>query len=281
MHKDLESQYGLSAADILVHSGDFSNHGTDAEINDFNEWLGKIKAKYGYKYILLITGNHDWYEVLNQVGSGKMSAKDALDPTYFKKKITNAIVLDHEMVQVMGIKFFGSTWCPWHPDNKPAVAAASGSFNQIYAEWAKEGGKPHRFDEIPAGIDVLMTHGPAAGILDAGGWGSSEELLAAIKRVEPKVHVFGHVHEQRGRWVRGHDEWKSWAGGVEYEVKRGSGNFFPTRGPPASNYPVELVSNAAVMSNGGLEGGWWHIAGPGHLFTMTPMDDGSWKATMP
>ena len=34
----------------------------------------------------------------------------------------------------------------------------------------------------------------------AGHWGSSQELLKAIYRVKPKVHLFGHIHEQRGHW---------------------------------------------------------------------------------
>ena len=48
-----------------------------------------------------------------------------------------------------------------------------------------------------------MTHEAPYGVLDmtgGGHWGSSHDLLEAIYRVKPKVHLFGHIHEQRGHW---------------------------------------------------------------------------------
>ena len=48
-----------------------------------------------------------------------------------------------------------------------------------------------------------MTHEAPFGVLDmtgGGHWGSSHDLLEAIYRVKPKVHLFGHIHEQRGHW---------------------------------------------------------------------------------
>ena len=44
-----------------------------------------------------------------------------------------------------------------------------------------------------------------------GHWGSSQELLKAIYRVKPKVHLFGHIHEQRGHWNKvpwGRETWR-------------------------------------------------------------------------
>lgn len=46
-----------------------------------------------------------------------------------------------------------------------------------------------------------MTHGPPYGILDKTEEGllvGCEELLAAVRRVQPKVHIFGHIHEGYG-----------------------------------------------------------------------------------
>jgi Icc-related predicted phosphoesterase len=80
-----------------------------------------------------------------------------------------------------------------------------------------------RFDEIPEGTQVLVTHGPAFERLDrvqtylnADGtmvnpkgnistalhrreehWGS-RELLENIRRVRPGLHLHGHVKEARG-----------------------------------------------------------------------------------
>jgi len=59
-----------------------------------------------------------------------------------------------------------------------------------------------RMAAIPAGIDVLLTHGPPFGILDrtsGGEHAGSRSLLEAVTRVRPRLHVFGHIHEGRGR----------------------------------------------------------------------------------
>jgi Icc-related predicted phosphoesterase len=51
---------------------------------------------------------------------------------------------------------------------------------------------------------VLVTHGPPHGILDRTDDGEHvgcEELTAAVARVRPKLHVFGHIHEGYGQRV--------------------------------------------------------------------------------
>ena len=59
---------------------------------------------------------------------------------------------------------------------------------------------------IPDHVDVLITHGPPAKILDltydrvpAG----CPDLLARVKQVKPRLHVFGHIHEGYGREQHG------------------------------------------------------------------------------
>jgi Icc-related predicted phosphoesterase len=62
-----------------------------------------------------------------------------------------------------------------------------------------------KWDLIPEGIDVLITHGPPHKILDYtrdGVYAGCEELLLAIERVKPKIHAFGHIHEGRGELIR-------------------------------------------------------------------------------
>ncbi|KAJ5455385.1 hypothetical protein N7475_010506 [Penicillium sp. IBT 31633x] len=60
--------------------------------------------------------------------------------------------------------------------------------------------------DYPA-IDILLTHGPPAGILDQVPPDLNvgcEYLLRAARRARPRVHLFGHIHEgwgaQRGAW---------------------------------------------------------------------------------
>ena len=56
-----------------------------------------------------------------------------------------------------------------------------------------------KWDLIPAGVDVLMTHGPPLGhgdLCSGGNRAGCEQLLHTIQqRVRPKYHVFGHIHE--------------------------------------------------------------------------------------
>jgi Icc-related predicted phosphoesterase len=59
-----------------------------------------------------------------------------------------------------------------------------------------------KWQSIPSDVQVLITHGPPAGMLDftvdrkhAG----SASLLAEIsQRIKPQLHLFGHIHEGHG-----------------------------------------------------------------------------------
>lgn len=75
-----------------------------------------------------------------------------------------------------------------------------------------------KWDMIPRSVDILMTHGPPYKILDGvpefdeDAYPSDEsitvrhvgceELLKAVARAKPRVHVFGHVHSGHGRIER-------------------------------------------------------------------------------
>lgn len=57
----------------------------------------------------------------------------------------------------------------------------------------------HDFD-IPPDTDIVITHGPALGVLDQTSGGKRAgcpELFASIARARPLLHCFGHVH---GSW---------------------------------------------------------------------------------
>ena len=46
LHETIEARFPLPEADILVHTGDFTDHGTRAEIASFNEWLGTLRPRH-------------------------------------------------------------------------------------------------------------------------------------------------------------------------------------------------------------------------------------------
>jgi hypothetical protein len=75
-----------------------------------------------------------------------------------------------------------------------------------FLNWAfmyPRGSSANRYwDQIPHGLDVLITHGPPFGILDQTAPGEQhlgcEELLKAVEEKKPRVHLFGYIHGGAG-----------------------------------------------------------------------------------
>ncbi|CAK9031921.1 UPF0046 protein C25E10.12 [Durusdinium trenchii] len=113
---------------------------------------------------------------------------------------------------VAGLRIFGSDWCPWFGYAAPGdywKMEWSDDRGLIYDRWKQQvlrSGKmapvpTHRYDEIPEGVDILLSHMAPWNIFDhtlEGNWGSSQALLGRIQQTKPKAHLFGHIHEMRG-----------------------------------------------------------------------------------
>lgn len=60
-----------------------------------------------------------------------------------------------------------------------------------------------KWNLIPNDVDVLVTHSPPVGHGDLACCGERAgcvELLSTVqKRVKPKYHIFGHIHEGKLR----------------------------------------------------------------------------------
>lgn len=73
----------------------------------------------------------------------------------------------------------------------------------FYGGWAFNipRGQPclDKWNQIPEGIDILVTHSPPLGhgdLCSSGVRAGCVELLSSVqKRIVPKYHIFGHVHE--------------------------------------------------------------------------------------
>ena len=127
-------------------------------------------------------GNHDCGELFNN------GEKEGIEMA--KALLTNATLLHHQLIIINGISIFGSGWTYSHRCSCPG-----------------DGGVEHCFVKIPEDCDILLTHGPPYGIFDKlerslSHWGSSRELYNTIVSKKPVAHLFGHVHEQRGYWLR-------------------------------------------------------------------------------
>ena len=169
--------------DILIHAGDATMMGRMNEIAAFGLWFRSLP----HKYKVFVPGNHDWMFQKN-----RMMALSILNNGLIGGERKEAIMyLEDSMTTVEGLKIWGS---PWQP---------------TFFDWAfnvDRGAAIKRYwDAIPEGLDILVTHGPPMGIHDqiAAHLGSEhlgcEELMAAVERVKPKIHVFGHIHGGYGQ----------------------------------------------------------------------------------
>jgi predicted phosphohydrolase len=163
----------VPAGDVLIHCGDFSGRGTPPEVIDFNGWLGTLP----HARKIIVAGNHDFlFE---------------RDPAQARALLTNAEYLEDSGTTIGDLSVWGSPWQPWFHDW--AFNLHRGA--PIRAKW----------ELIPAGTDVLITHGPPLEILDRTWRGEPvgcADLAEIVARIRPRLHLFGHIHEGYGDLVR-------------------------------------------------------------------------------
>ena len=280
LHRQLTT---IPPADILIHTGDFTNRGRRTEFADFNAWLGELRERGLFRVIIVILGNHEWKLFLKPNKSrdskevqarANLPIQDLLVEQ--KQLLSNAThVLEHQAVTVFGLTIFGSTWCPWQAAGNPDRTGAGPLAAAAVTRRRNNGHTTvHRFGEIPEGVDILMTHGPPAGILDrmeltSHSWGSSVSLRRQIESVRPRVHLFGHLHEQRGYWSRVSPMKGPYSGGVEYKFSDGK-----EKKAPPSTYPCQVICCNAMKNHPNLEERDGYLAGKPRLLVAERMTRG-------
>ena len=155
--------------DLLIHAGDFTMTGTMPEVKTFNRWLAALP----HAHKVVIAGNHDF--AFEQ------------EPALARRALTGGTYLEDELTEVEGLRIWGSPWQPRY---------GVWAFNLDRGEAIRA-----KWDLIPEHVDVLVTHGPPAGIGDRLATGEHvgcKDLLHAVERLHPKLHVFGHIHEGYG-----------------------------------------------------------------------------------
>jgi len=167
-HDKIEIPSGI---DIAVHCGDATGLGTKQEVEAFLKWYGSIDAKVK----LFTPGNHDWlYE------------KDLYAAQALHKKYGIELLLESSY-EYAGIKFYGY---PYQPE------FCNWAFNLPRGSEAMK----RVVNAVPLDTDVLITHGPPFGILDAIPRHGGVEKLGCrllkrrVAEVKPKIHCFGHIH---------------------------------------------------------------------------------------
>ncbi|XP_039271036.2 metallophosphoesterase MPPED2-like isoform X1 [Styela clava] len=193
-HRNLK----LPPGDVLLHCGDFSLAGELKEIDEFNEWLGEVP----FKHKVVIAGNHELsfdQKIMEHVELAKKNNSYVRFGKYLKpieekdwrnirSRLTNCTYLEDSEIMINGIRIWGS---PWQPE------FGNWGFNLTRGRPLME-----KWNKIPNGVDILMTHGPPAGHGDrvvSGQRVGCVDLLNTVQlRVQPKYHLFGHIHEGYG-----------------------------------------------------------------------------------
>jgi Icc-related predicted phosphoesterase len=169
--------------DLIVHSGDVSNSIDPAlsfnEIRDFLEWFEALDIPEK----ILVPGNHDV-----AIWKGMITVEDLAE--------MGIEMLINQSLFVYDLHIWGSPYTPRLYDH--------------YTNWAW-GLKRQEMDKvwnlIPNNLDILITHGPPKGILDLTLDRENQEnavqagdkvLFNKVLEKKPKIHMFGHIHEERG-----------------------------------------------------------------------------------
>ena len=158
-------------ADILIHAGDISKYGDESQVVDFLHWFSALP----HKHKIFIAGNHDFFFENKREDYIRTVIPD------------NVIYLNDSGCEINGIRIWGSPVTPefmnWAFNRKRGT--------EIQQHWNK----------IPENTDILITHGPPAGILDTTTnfqKTGCEDLLNTVLKIRPAFHIFGHIHEAHG-----------------------------------------------------------------------------------
>ena len=176
--------------DILVHCGDFCTFEQEdrSTLEDVDAWFSEVPAKR----VVCIGGNHDFL----------------LESREFR--FEHATFLEDSGAEIDGLSIYGAPWCPGLSE---------------FAYYATEDELIEKWRKIPSGVDILITHTPPYEILDVPSSGGTHlgcpHLRKELKRIQPGLHVFGHVHASRGTQIEGATRFVNAAivGGRNYEVR--------------------------------------------------------------
>lgn len=181
----------LPEGDVLIHSGDFSVYAIDEETESFLDWF----RNQNFKHKILIAGNHD--RTLFESRGFEDKQFNLKDIVYLSDHSLTGQCLVNDMrvgakqiggknsVVIDGFTFYGSAWTP-------------SDFQMSFTYYPGEG--QEFWEKVPRDVDVLITHGPAKGMLDNDK--GCLDLAERMSDLNIKAHLFGHIHEAKGQEVK-------------------------------------------------------------------------------
>ncbi len=193
------------AADLAIFSGDIIGHnprGMAAGNSSDFEW--QVKYLFGkvlpyFKTfdcpVVFIAGNHDL--LLDKLLSGHFWHHKSIDVVAEMLEDiqgSNVHYLNRSGIELCGKKIWGSPYVPYISDR----------WAFQYPRWSEVPFANTLYQSVPTDTDILITHGPPAGILASDGcekdYGCPTLARFLNYAFHPQLHVFGHSH------VRGTNE---------------------------------------------------------------------------
>lgn len=181
----------IPEGDILIFSGDFSYTGKPKEVENFKNFLSSLP----HKYKVVIAGNHELtfdkekYRKLRNNPNMKSLLPEKFEEfiTSFTEGVEGLYYLENSSINLYGYEIYGSPYTPMF-------------FNMAFMKPDDKLGEI--WEKIPENTDILITHGPPKYIGDLTNHninaGSMTLLNEVQKRIRPKYHIFGHIHEGYG-----------------------------------------------------------------------------------
>ena len=176
----------LEGGDLLIVAGDLTARDRFTEYQNFFKWL--LEQKYSRK--ILVAGNHD----------------NHLKGLFYNGEETDLAYLCDSGTEFEGLNIWGSPWTKTFEGMNPHCKAFTlDTEEELEEKWRM----------IPWNVDILITHSPPYGILDEVAMDvfieghqcyhfenvGSHSLGYYSRMHQPKLHVFGHIHEGYGKEV--------------------------------------------------------------------------------
>lgn len=182
-HREVSS---LPTGDLLIHAGDFSLRGEQEVLEDLCLYFDEFSNKF--QDILVIAGNHDRALHKEHYLARNPQGEAAFDKAYETIRKGCTYLKDSTYRTEGGLEVYGS---PWTPE---------------FFDWAfmLDRGAPIRekWKQIPSSSDIVISHGPPLGRGDhvpgKGNQGCYHLMREIQERIQPRLCVFGHIHEGYG-----------------------------------------------------------------------------------
>ena len=217
----------IPKCDVLIHGGDFTQTGELSQIKDLSDYFLEVQQQQIVKHkVVCIAGNHDmtlhpdYYKTAWKTFHPR---NGPLDCDVARNLLQNCVYLEDELYTLKtstcnDAAGNDSTSTPSDTFSSPSNeenTTNSEIINNIYGSpwsptfynWAFNEDRhliQKKWDLIPkdTDIDVLITHGPPLGrgdLCKSNNRAGCLDLLRTVQNdIKPRVHIFGHIHEDYG-----------------------------------------------------------------------------------